>query len=76
MLKKILIGTGAMLALALVAGGAGVTWASAEAEARLARSYAIDAPEIPMPWPLSAQELRELQGAGGEGELSEAETTD
>jgi mono/diheme cytochrome c family protein len=68
MLKKILIALVALVALVLVGITGVITWAGSAAEARLAQTYSVEVPDIPVPWPLTEQEVAELRGAGGEGE--------
>jgi mono/diheme cytochrome c family protein len=59
--KKLVVGGGAVVALALLAGIGGFSWASMAGTAELDRTYEVHDPEIPMPWPLSEAELDVLR---------------
>jgi mono/diheme cytochrome c family protein len=60
MLKKLLIGLLALVVLAVVGAFAALKSFESKAKARLAQTWTVDAPDVPIPWPLNPMEIEAL----------------
>lgn len=61
MVKKIVIGLLGLVVIVLAGAGAGLVWAGSAAQAKLDKKYAVEAADVPVPWPLTDDEVAALR---------------
>lgn len=65
MMKKLLLGLGALVVILLLGAGGGFLWAKGAASSRLAKTYESHRVDFPIPFPLTEAELAELRAQRG-----------
>jgi mono/diheme cytochrome c family protein len=56
-MRKVAAGLGGLLAVLALAAGGGWLWVESASSARLQQTFEVASPDIPVPWPLSEEEL-------------------